>query len=75
MKKDDRKSPAFQRAQAIKVFRIAGKEFQRIACGYEHGDFFNEAINDECSNLEFPLDSYTCFLVTLNSARVAKARL
>jgi hypothetical protein len=53
MTKDDLKGPEFKRSQSIKSFRIAGRDFPRIACGYEQGDF-DEAIGDKCSNCGVP---------------------
>ena len=54
MTKDDLHNPEFKRSQAIKNFRIAGRDYARIACGYEDGEFFSEAIDNECSNCGVP---------------------
>ena len=53
MKREEFKEPEFKRSQAIKSFRIAGRDFPRVACGYERGDY-DEAIGDDCSNCGVP---------------------
>lgn len=48
MKKEDLKSPEFKHSQAVKSFRIGGRDFDRIPCGYEQGEWYG--IEDHCSN-------------------------
>jgi len=47
-------NPEFKRSQRIKNFKIAGREFERVACGFERGDFAEFAIDTECSNCGVP---------------------
>ena len=47
-------NPEFKRSQAVRSFKIAGQDFERIVCGYERGNFAEFAIDTECSNCGVP---------------------
>lgn len=48
MKKEALESPHFKHSQSVKTFRIGGRDYNRIACGYEIGEWYG--IEDDCSN-------------------------
>jgi hypothetical protein len=48
MKKEDLKSPDFKHSQSVKTFRIGGRDYNRVACGYEVSEWYG--IEDDCSN-------------------------
>ena len=52
MRKEDLKSPSFKHSQLVNVFRIGGQIYNRVACGYEVGEW--HGIDDECSNCGVP---------------------
>lgn len=42
--------PEFKRSQGVKTLQIEGKQYDRIPCGFERGDFAEFAIDTDCSN-------------------------
>lgn len=50
MRKEDFKTPDFKHRQSVKTFRIEGRDYNRLAAGYEEGEWYGI----DCSNCGVP---------------------